>query len=283
MKLSLRKAFAGFSVIHWIALGFIALLLLVSLLIQYISPVDPIAQNLSERFAPIGSPGHLLGTDQHGRDILIRIIYGARVELFIAVLATMGALIIGTFIGLLGGYLGGFIGSLSMRSMDVLMTIPSLILAMFSVTLYGPGTATVTFALMLVFLPAFARIAYGQTLTVREKEYVEADVLYGAKPARIMWRTVLPNITAPIIVQFTLTIASAILLESGLSYLGLGVVPPTPSWGSMVSEATRFMAASPHVLMVPAVTVVITILAFSLVGDGLRRSLDPRNGVRVAQ
>lgn len=283
MKLSLKRAFAGFGVIHWIALGFIALLLLLSLLIQYISAVDPIAQDLTNRFAPVGSEGHILGTDQHGRDLLIRIVYGARVELFIAVMATLGALVGGTLLGLLGGYLGGIVGSISMRSMDVLMTIPSLMLAMFSVTLYGPGTTTVTFALMLVFLPAFARIAYGQTLTVREKEYVEADVLYGARPARIMWRTVLPNITAPIIVQFTLTIASAILLESGLSYLGLGVVPPTPSWGSMVSEATRFMASSPHVLMVPAVTVIITILAFSLVGDGLRRSLDPRNGARVVQ
>jgi len=282
MKLSLKRTFAGFGAIHWIALGFIVVVLLVSLTIQYLSSVDPVAQDLSNRFAPIGSPGHLLGTDQHGRDILIRIIYGARVELFIAVLATVGALVLGTLVGLVGGYFGGILGSISMRTMDVLMTIPSLILAMFSVTLYGPGTGTVTFALMLVFLPAFARIAYGQTLSVREKEYVEADVLYGAKSGRIMWKTVLPNITAPIIVQFTLTIASAILLESGLSYLGLGVVPPTPSWGSMVSEATRFMATEPHVLMVPAITVVITILAFSLVGDGLRRSLDPRNGARVA-
>lgn len=282
MRLSMKRIFSGFSAIHWIALGFIVVLLIVSLLIQWISPVDPVAQDLGNRFAPIGAPGHLLGTDQHGRDILMRIIYGARVELFIAVMATLGALTIGTLIGLVGGYLGGLTGTISMRSMDVLMTIPSLMLAMFSVTLYGPGTITVTFALMLVFLPAFARIAYGQVLSVREKEYVESDVLYGASSNRIMWRTVLPNITAPIIVQFSLTIAQAILLESGLSYLGLGVVPPTPSWGSMVSEATRFMAQEPHVLMIPAVTVIITILAFSLVGDGLRRSLDPRNGARVA-
>lgn len=282
MKLSLKRVFGGFGAIHWIALGFIIVLLLTSILIEQLSPVNPVAQDAANRFAPVGSPGHLLGTDQHGRDILIRLIYGARIELFIAVSATIGSLVLGSLIGLIAGYLGGAVGALSMRTMDVLMTIPPLILALFVVTLYGPGSLTLTISLTLLFLPSFARIAYGQTLSVREKEYVEADVLYGARPMRIMWRTVFPNITAPIIVQFSLIIASAILLESGLSYLGLGVVPPTPSWGSMVAEATRFMATNPSVLMAPAIAVVLTILAFSMVGDGLRRSLDPRNGARHA-
>ncbi len=282
MKRSIKKFFGGFSVIHWIALAFILILLLVSLLIEQISSLDPIAQDLGNRFAPVGAEGHPLGTDQHGRDILARIIFGARVELFIAVTATVLSLVIGTIIGLVGGYFRGFIGGLAMRSMDVLMVIPPLILALFVVTLYGPGSVTVTAALTLLFIPAFARIAYGQTLSVREKEFVEADVLYGAKSLRIIAGTVFPNITPPIIVQFVLIIASAILLESGLSFLGLGVVPPTPSWGSMIAEATRFMATNPSVLMVPSITVVITILAFSLVGDGLRRSLDPRNGGRNA-
>lgn len=279
MRRTLKLAFGGFGVIHWIALAFIIIVLLVSLFIEQLALLDPVAQT-EARFLPIGTPEHLLGTDQYGRDILIRLIYGARIELFIAVSATISALVLGTLLGLIGGYFGGFRGELAMRAMDVLMTIPALILALFVVTLYGSGTITLIIALTFVFLPSFARIAYGQTLSVREKEYVEADVLYGAKPSRIIWRTVFPNIGAPIIVQFTLVIAAAILLESGLSYLGLGVVAPTPSWGSMVSEATRFMATNPSVLMSPALAVVIMILAFSIMGDGLRRSLDPRSGVR---
>lgn len=279
MKRTFNRLFGGFGVTHWVALGFIVIVLLVSIFIEQLSSVSPISQGQA-RFLPIGTPGHLLGTDQYGRDILIRLIYGARTELFISVSATIGALILGTLLGLIGGYFGGFIGGLTMRTMDVLMTMPPLILALFVVTLYGPGSITLTVALIFIFTPAFARIAYGQTLSVRQKEYVEADVLYGAKPLRIMTRTVFPNITAPIIVQFTLVIAGAILLESGLSYLGLGVVPPTPSWGSMVAEATRFMATNPSALMLPALAVILMILAFSIVGDGLRNSLDPRNGGR---
>lgn len=282
MKLTLKRPFRGFSAMHWAALVFIVILLVVSTLVEYIPSFDPLAQNSSNRFLPVGSSGHLLGTDQYGRDILARLLYGARIELFIAFSATVGALILGTFIGLIGGYFGKFFGGLSMRSMDVLMTMPPLLLAMFVVTLYGAGEMTLTVALIIIFLPAFARIAYGQTLTVRAKEYVEADVLYGASSSRIILKTIIPNIMAPIIVQFTLVIAAAILMESGLSFLGLGVVPPTPSWGSMVAEATRFMATEPAALMTPAITVIITILAFSLVGDGLRRSYDPRNELRLA-
>ncbi|RKQ85361.1 peptide/nickel transport system permease protein [Mycolicibacterium mucogenicum 261Sha1.1M5] len=279
MRRTFTRLFGGFGITHWIALGFIILVLLVSIFIEQLTTISPIAQG-QERFLPVGTPGHLLGTDQYGRDILIRLIYGARIELFISVTATIGALVVGTLLGLVGGYFGGLAGGLTMRAMDVLMTMPPLILALFVVTLYGPGSLTLTIALIFIFTPAFARIAYGQTLSVRQKEYVEADVLYGAKPVRIIARTVFPNITAPIIVQFTLVIAGAILLESGLSYLGLGVVPPTPSWGSMVAEATRFMSTNPSVLMFPALAVILMILAFSIVGDGLRSSLDPRNGGR---
>lgn len=279
MKQTLRRAVGAFGVLHWAALALIVLVLVLSLLAEQLTSVSPVAQSPGGRFLPVGTEGHPFGTDQYGRDIFVRLLYGARIELVIAVTATLGALVLGTLIGVLGGYFGGIVGSLTMRSMDVLMTIPPLILALFVVTLYGPGSVTLTIALTLVFLPAFSRIAYGQTLSVREKEYVESDRLYGAGTARILWKTVLPNISAPIIVQFTLVIAGAILLESGLSYLGLGVVPPAPSWGSMVAEASRFMPTNPAALMFPALTVVVMILAFSILGDGLRRSFDPRNGV----
>lgn len=277
MKRAFKQVVSGFSVLHWCALGLILVVFLVSISIEQVSDISPVTQT-NARFLPLGSDGHLLGTDQYGRDILIRLLYGARIELFISVSATLVALVIGTSAGLVGGYFGRFVGSVTMRSMDVVMTIPPLMLALFVVTLYGPGSITLTIALAIIFMPSFARIAYGQTLSVREKEYVEAEVLYGAKPLRIVWRTILPNIAAPIIVQFTLIIAAAILLESGLSYLGLGVVAPTPSWGSMVAEATRFMATNPSVLMAPALAVVVMILAFSILGDGLQRSLDPQRG-----
>lgn len=280
MRQTLRRAIGAFGVIHWAALATIVLVLAFSLLAEQLTEVSPVTQSPGGRFLPVGTDGHPFGTDQYGRDIFVRLLYGARIELLIAVTATLGALVLGTGIGLLGGYFGGIVGSLTMRSMDVLMTIPPLILALFVVTLYGPGSVTLTVAMTLIFLPAFARIVYGQTLSVREKEFVESDRLYGASTLRILWKTVLPNISAPIIVQFTLVIAGAILLESGLSYLGLGVVPPAPSWGSMVAEASRFMPTNPSVLMFPALTVVLMILAFSILGDGLRRSFDPRNGVQ---
>jgi len=242
-----------------------------------LAPYDPIAQNVAIRLQPMFSPGHLLGTDELGRDILSRIMFGAQVELFIALGATVLATVLGTLLGLLGGYFNGLTEVVTMRLVvDVILAFPPIVLALLAVTLYGPGPVTLIVAMGVLFAPIFARITYGQVLSTKREEYVDAARTFGAPTVVILFRTVLANVSAPIIVQFSLTMAAAILMESGLSYLGLGVVPPTPSWGSMVAQGQRYLTTDPHVLLVPGAVIVLTILAFGILGDALRDLLDPK-------
>ncbi|ALX65736.1 ABC transporter permease [Microbacterium sp. XT11] len=242
-----------------------------------LAPYDPIAQNVAIRLQPMFSPGHLLGTDELGRDILSRIMFGAQVELFIALGATVLATVLGTLLGLLGGYFNGLTEVVTMRLVvDVILAFPPIVLALLAVTLYGPGPVTLIIAMGVLFAPIFARITYGQVLSTKREEYVDAARTFGAPTVVILFRTVLANVSAPIIVQFSLTMAAAILMESGLSYLGLGVVPPTPSWGSMVAQGQRYLTTDPHVLLVPGAVIVLTILAFGILGDALRDLLDPK-------
>ena len=242
-----------------------------------LAPYDPIAQNVALRLQPLFSPGHLLGTDELGRDILSRIMFGAQVELFIALGATLLATVLGTLLGLLGGYFNVLTEILTMRLVvDVILAFPPIVLALLAVTLYGPGPVTLIIAIGVLFAPIFARITYGQVLSTKREEYVDAARTFGAPTIVILFRTVLANVSAPIIVQFSLTMAAAILMESGLSYLGLGVVPPTPSWGSMVAQGQRYLTTDPHVLLVPGAVIVLTILAFGILGDALRDLLDPK-------
>ncbi|MCM3778718.1 ABC transporter permease [Microbacterium hydrocarbonoxydans] len=242
-----------------------------------LAPYDPIAQNVAIRLQPMFSPGHLLGTDELGRDILSRIMFGAQVELFIALGATVLATVLGTLLGLLGAYFNGITEVVTMRLIvDVILAFPPIVLALLAVTLYGPGPVTLIIAIGVLFAPIFARITYGQVLSAKREEYVDAARTFGAPTVVILFRTVLANVSAPIIVQFSLTMAAAILMESGLSYLGLGVVPPTPSWGSMVAQGQRYLTTDPHVLLVPGAVIVLTILAFGILGDALRDLLDPK-------
>lgn len=242
-----------------------------------LAPYDPVAQNVELRLQPPFSPGHLLGTDELGRDILSRIIHGAQVELFIALGATVLATLLGTLLGLLGGYFNGLIEIATMRLVvDVILAFPPIVLALLAVTLYGPGPVTLIVAMGVLFAPIFARVTYGQVLSTKREEYVDAARVFGAPTIVILFRTVLSNVSAPIIVQFSLTMAAAILMESGLSYLGLGVVPPTPSWGSMVAQGQRYLTTDPHALLVPGAVIVLTILAFGILGDALRDLLDPK-------
>lgn len=242
-----------------------------------LAPYDPIAQNVALRLQPMFSPGHLLGTDELGRDILSRIMFGAQVELFIALGATVLAAALGTMLGLLGAYFNGLTEVVTMRLIvDVILAFPPIVLALLAVTLYGPGPVTLIIAMGVLFAPIFARITYGQVLSTKREEYVDAARTFGAPTVVILFRTVLANVSAPIIVQFSLTMAAAILMESGLSYLGLGVVPPTPSWGSMVAQGQRYLTTDPHVLLVPGAVIVLTILAFGVLGDALRDLLDPK-------
>lgn len=257
--------------------GYLIVMLVVMVLAPLFAPYDPISQNVALRLLPPFSEGHLLGTDELGRDILSRIMYGAQIELFIALGATLLATALGTLLGLLGAYFNGVTEFITMRLVvDVVLAFPPIILALLAVTLYGPGSVTLIIAMGVLFAPIFARITYGQVLSVKREEYVDSAKTFGAPTPVILFRTVLPNVSAPIIVQFSLTMAAAILLESGLSYLGLGVVPPTPSWGSMVAQGQRYLTTDPHALLVPGAVVVLTILAFGILGDALRDLLDPK-------
>jgi peptide/nickel transport system permease protein len=277
MKAFLKRIHAHSTPLRYVAVGIVFIVLAVAILAPLVAPHDPIAQNVANKLQPVGTPGHLLGTDQFGRDSLSRLIHGARIEIVVAVGATLFACVFGTFLGLMGGYFGRFIETVTMRLTDVILAFPPIILALLIVTIYGSGVVTLIVVMGLLFAPNFARITYGQVVGVKHAEYVEAAKAIGAPTPRILLRTVLPNIMSPIAVQMSLTLASTILLESGLSFLGLGVVPPTASWGLMVAEGQRFMASNPDLLLAPAIAVVATILSFSILGDALRDWLDPRS------
>ncbi|MFJ4223399.1 ABC transporter permease [Microbacterium sp. NPDC089695] len=276
MKLSprLRQAITP---LRTVMVVYLVVILVLMAFAPLLAPYDPISQNVAIRLQPMFSPGHLLGTDELGRDILSRIMFGAQVELFIALGATLLATVLGTLLGLLGAYFNGLTEVVTMRLIvDVILAFPPIVLALLAVTLYGPGPITLIIAMGVLFAPIFARITYGQVLSTKREEYVDAARTFGAPTVVILFRTVLANVSAPIIVQFSLTMAAAILMESGLSYLGLGVVPPTPSWGSMVAAGQRYLTTDPHVLLVPGAVIVLTILAFGILGDALRDLLDPK-------
>jgi peptide/nickel transport system permease protein len=232
----------------------------------------PLAMDVAHRLAP-PSPVHWLGQDEYGRDVLTRLLWGARVSLWVAGASTLLACVAGTVLGLAGGFLGPVAEALAVRSMDVLLCFPPLLLALLVVTLLGPGAATLIPVLALVYLPGFVRVAYAGVLTVRSQEYVEAVRVLGAGPLRILGRTVLPNIAGPLLVQVSLTAASAVVLESGLSFLGLGVVPPAASWGLMIAAARTTMAQAPWLLLWPCLALSVTILAMNAACDTLRDAL----------
>lgn len=276
MKLSPRVKQA-ITPLRLIMLIFLVVVVVMMFLAPLIAPYDPISQNVQNRMLPPLSDGHLLGTDELGRDILTRLMYGAQIELFIALGATLLALVLGTVLGLVGGYFAGVAEFVTMRLLvDVILAFPPIVLALLAVTLFGAGAPTLILAIGVLFSPIFARITYGQVLSTKREEYVDAARTFGASTFTLMFRTVLPNVSAPLIVQFSLTMAASILLESGLSYLGLGVVPPAPSWGSMVAAGQRYLSTDPHVLLVPGAVIVLTILAFGILGDALRDLLDPK-------
>ncbi|WP_082590021.1 ABC transporter permease [Agromyces sp. Soil535] len=276
MKRKLQRARDAFGPMQVIALTFLVLLIVLSMVAPAILP-DPLAQDGSHTFAPLGTSGHILGTDAFGRDLLARLMAGVRTELMVAFATTLVALVLGTALGIAGAYFGSVAETVTMRIIvDVILAFPPIIFALLIVTIYGPGPITLTATMGVLFAMSFARIAYGQTLTVRRAEYVDAAHAYGAPTMTILFRAVLPNISAPLIVQASLTMAAAILLESGLSFLGLGLVPPAPSMGSMIADGQRYLATDPQLILIPSVVVVLTILSFSLLGDGLGRWLDPR-------
>lgn len=247
----------------------------VALLAPLISGHDPEAVNPEARVAS-PSRAYPLGTDEYGRDIVSRLAYGARVSLLVSLSSVAIALCVGTIVGMTAGHFGGPLELVLMRVVDGLLSFPPILLALFVITFLGPSLVNVILVVGLLYIPRFARIAHGATLSVRETEYVQASVALGATHVRTLRRAVLPNIAAPLFVQTSLGLGQAILLESGLSFLGLGAPPPTPSWGRMIEQSSRFMSLSPWPVLWPSVIVSVTVLAFNLLGDAARDLLDPR-------
>lgn len=267
-----RAAMAG--------VGIVGMFALLAVLAPVLVPFSPVQGDFSDRLqGPSGT--HWLGTDELGRDVLSRIIFGARISLQIQVVAVMLALVVGVTLGAVGGYLGGRVDNLIMRAMDVLLAFPSIFLALGIIAALGPGLVNLMVAAGISSIPAFARIVRGSILTLKEREFVEAARALGGSGGRILFRHLLPNCLAPVIVQASLRMATVLLTASGLSFLGLGVQPPTPEWGAMLSNARSYLIVAPHVATIPGLAIMIVVVGFNLFGDGLRDVLDPR--LRQAQ
>jgi peptide/nickel transport system permease protein len=254
----------------------VLLLTLVSIAGPWLLPISPIAQDIDAVLDP-PSAAHLFGTDELGRDIFARMVYGGRVSLQVGVISTLLALIVGTALGLVAGHWGStWIDNVIMRGIDALLAFPSLILAIAITAVLGPNLQNAMLAIGIVNIPSFARLVRGQVLTIRPMEFVEAARTLGATPLRIMVFHVLPNTLGPIVVLASLRLAFAVLSEASLSFLGLGAQPPTPTWGSMLNAGRSYLEQQPWVSFFPGVAIFLTVLGFSVIGDGLRDTLDPR-------
>jgi peptide/nickel transport system permease protein len=255
-------------------------LVVVAIFAPWIAPHSPITQydeGLTAQGLPVGSCAQFpLGTDTLGRDMLSRLIYGARVSLVIGVLANGFALVLGLIFGLTAGYSRGWVETFVMRATDVMMAFPILLFAAALVAVVRPSLWILVLVIGIVYWTPMTRVIHGEVLSIREKEFVEAAQLTGCSWLRVMYRHILPHLVAPIIVYTSLGIATTVLFEAVLSYLGLGVQPPTPSWGQMISDGQPYYLAAPHLIIYPGICILLTVLAFNLVGDGLRDAFDPQ-------
>ena len=247
----------------------------VLLLGPQLAPHDPLSMDTANALAP-ASALYPLGTDEFGRCILSRLLVGVRPSMIVALGGTLGAFASGLLLGLFAGYMGGKIGGAIMRAVDVVLCFPPILLAMMVVGLWGAGVQNLTVVVAILYTPHFTRIAYSSTLKVRKMEYVENEISIGATLSRVLFGTIFPNIFSPLVIQISLTISSAILLESGLSFLGLGVQPPDPSWGQMIGDARNYLSVNVMYTVWPSLFLSLTILATNLMGDALRDILDPK-------
>jgi len=256
-------------------LAVLGLLIFLALFAGVLAPYDPNEQTLTSVLqAP--SAAHLFGTDDLGRDILSRVIFGSRVSLEVGLISVSVALVGGCLIGLVAGYWGGLVDEGLMRAMDALAAFPALILALAITAALGMGIGNAMIAIGVVYIPGFARLVRGQALSVRERDFVMAARALGAGNGRIVLRHIWPNVTAPIIVQASLSVGFAIITEAALSFLGVGVRPPTASWGSMLSEGYQYLETAPWMSIAPGAAIFVAVLGMNLLGDGLRTALDPR-------
>jgi peptide/nickel transport system permease protein len=255
----------------------VCLLVLVAALAPWIAPHDPYVQNLANRLQPPGTPGHWLGTDDFGRDILSRIIHGARITLIIILLVAVTAPVLGLLVGTVSGYSGGWLDVVLMRLTDIFLAFPRLILALALVAVLGPGIENAVLAIALTAWPPYARVARAETLTVRNSDYIAAIRLQGASAPRIIAGHVVPMCLPSVIIRVTLDMAGVILIAAGLGFLGLGVQPPLPEWGLMISSGRKFLFEQWWVATMPGLAIFIVSLGFNLLGDGLRDVLDPKS------
>jgi peptide/nickel transport system permease protein len=250
------------------------LLVIAAVLADHIAPYDPTVLNARHRLeAP--STDFRFGTDRLGRDILSRVVFGARASLGIAATSVIASLVLGSVLGLLAGYFGGGLDLVIGRVMDILFSFPALLLAIAIAAMLGPGVGNAALAIAVVYTPLFARVIRGPVISERHRDYVQAARTIGASHPAIIYRHILPNVVSPIIIQASAALSAAILIEAALSYVGLGTQPPQPSWGTMLSEGRTFLETAPWMSIFPGLAIALTVLAFNLLGDGLRDAFDP--------
>ena len=269
MRRTLANPISAFALIVVIVLAVVAVIG------PAIAPYDPLRPDF-RRIAEPPSAQHWFGTDQNGRDILSRIIHGTRISVSIGVAAVLLGLAVGTTMGLVAGYFGGRVDSILMRAVDVMLAFPGILLAILIISVLGSSVLNIIIALAVFSVPTFARVSRGSALTLRTLDYVQAARAVGGSPMRVLLRHVLPNAWAPVVVYGTLRCATAILGGAALSFLGLGISPPTPEWGLMVSQGREIMRSAPHVMLFPGLAIFITVLAVNLLGDVLRDVMDPK-------
>jgi len=258
------------------AVVLIALVCAASVLAPVVSPYDPTVGDNSLRLAPIGTPGHVLGLDGQGRDILSRLVWGGRVSLAIALLPVAVASVISVFLGLVAGFFGGKVDMLIMRILDVFFAFPAVLLAVAIAGVLGPGMLNVMLSITIVLIPYISRVAYMATVTVKNELFVDQARVSGARPYQILFHHILPNTLSPVIVYGSTLVGIMIVLGAGLSFLGLGITPPRPDWGIMCADGRNFLSVAPHVSAVPGVMLILVAMSFNIVGDGLRDALDPK-------
>jgi peptide/nickel transport system permease protein len=264
-----------FSPRMWLGLGVIGVMLFLALTADFLTPYDPNYQDYNTLLtAP--SAEHPFGTDQVGRDVYSRVIYGTRISILVGVIAVGIGMTVGVLAGLTAGLYRGWIDEVVMRVMDAIHAFPALVLALAITAALGANIVNIMIAIGVVYMPSYARLVRGQVLSVRERDFVVAAQLLGASMPRLMFRHIWPNVTAPIIVQASLNVSTAILTEASLSFLGLGVRPPTPSWGSSLQAGYQYLSVAPWLSIFPGLAIFVAVLAFNLFGDGLRQLLDPR-------
>ncbi|AOV08724.1 ABC transporter permease [Sporosarcina ureilytica] len=259
-----------------IGLFILTSMVIVALFAPLIATHEPNSMNLVNTLSPPGTDGHILGTDNYGRDLFSRLVYGTQISLIVGVSAVLFGAVFGTFLGLVAGYFGGKIDSIIMRTMDGLFAFPFILLAITLMTVLGQGLVNVIIAIGIANIPEFARIVRGQVLSVKEEEFIEVTRSLGATHSRILFAHVLPNSFAPLIVYGTMSVAGAIISEAALSFLGLGVQPPTASWGSILKDGKDFLVLNPQMATFSGFAILITVLGINLFGDGLRDALDPK-------